>query len=304
MRIFNRRIQAIVYVCLLALTACSHLFYHPSSGLYLSPDDLQFKVEEITFPTGDGSLLYGWYFPPASNKPSLGTVVQFHGNAQNRSAQFASLHWVTNEGYGLFSFDYRGYGENRSKPSQKGLNEDALAAIERASKLNSAPLILFGQSLGGAVLTRAVGEIPKDSPLRARILAVIIDSSFTSYRAIGRNVLSRSWISWILQPFATLLVSDEYSPEEYFRQIAPIPTLVIHGDADRVVPVEFGKEIFALCQEPKTFWLIPNGNHIDVFKDAHPGNRKRFVSYLSELPRSALDPQRKPEAQHPRPMTK
>ena len=94
---------------------------------------------------------------------------------------------MTDEGYDLFSFDYRGYGISEGQPSQEGVNQDALAAIHYVAGQTKQKLILYGQSLGGAILLRSLDDVPAAD--RARIKAVVIESSFYSYHAIARDVL-------------------------------------------------------------------------------------------------------------------
>ena len=67
-------------------------------------------------------------------------------------------------------------------------------------------------------------------------------------------------------------------------QIAPVPLLVIHGDDDPVVPFEQGAWIFDHAGEPKTFWRIPGGQHIDSMSREDGRYRGKLLEYLSKLP--------------------
>ncbi len=40
-----------------------------------------------------------------------------------------------------------------------------------------------------------------------------------------------------------------------------MPWLMVHGDADEVVPLEEGEQMFAAANEPKEFRVIPNADH-------------------------------------------
>jgi fermentation-respiration switch protein FrsA (DUF1100 family) len=44
------------------------------------------------------------------------------------------------------------------------------------------------------------------------------------------------------------------------------PLLLLHGDADEVVPFRHGKAIFAAAAEPKTLVRIPGGRHNDTWE--------------------------------------
>jgi hypothetical protein len=40
--------------------------------------------------------------------------------------------------------------------------------------------------------------------------------------------------------------------------------LVLHGERDRVVPIEYGERLFALIRAPKKFVRFPEGGHVDL----------------------------------------
>ena len=64
----------------------------------------------------------------------------------------------------------------------------------------------------------------------------MIQSTFTNYRSIARDVLKRSWITWILYPIYPSMLYTDYQPERYVSRLPRIPLLFIHGTADKVIP--------------------------------------------------------------------
>lgn len=268
--------------------ACSHLFYHPSSEIFSNPEESGFKVERVSFQTGDQKVLKGWYFRGFGKSKKI-TVIQFHGNAENMSTHYRFLSWVVHHGYDLFTFDYRGYGDSEGEPSQKGLNEDAVTAIRWAFENRPEfQFILFGQSLGGAVLMRAYSEMA--APERERVLGLVIDSSFHSYKTMGRRALARSWLTFLFQPLGALMVSDEYSPEEVISKISPTPLLVIHGTQDPVVGFENGKEIYELGRPPKEFWEVEGGGHLAALGSHQKIFQEKLLQYWSSLVQKKISP--------------
>jgi fermentation-respiration switch protein FrsA (DUF1100 family) len=263
-------------------SGCSHLVYHPSDLMYVQhPELLNGLREEISFPSTDGTKLAGWYFK-AKKKGHKGTVIQFHGNAENMTSHFASLVWLTEEGYDFFTFDYRGYGISEGKPDQEGINRDAIAAIHyvmnRSARGAEADLVLYGQSLGGAVLLRAYDDIPASE--RRRIKALVVEGAFSNYHEIAADILSRSWLTYVFQPLAYVLVSNAYGPGDAIPRISPTPLLVIHGAQDPVIPYKFGEEVFALAQQPKQFLRIPGGKHINAMAINHGEYRGKLLEFL------------------------
>lgn len=282
------RILAAWLLVLFAGSGCTRLIYHPTEYMYYPhPEKLDGIREEVTFAASDGTKLAGWFLK-ARQGGHRGAIVQFHGNAENMTSHFASLLWVIDEGYDLFVFDYRGYGISEGKPNPEGVNQDALAAIryllarESASEDGDHGLVLYGQSLGGAILLRAFDDVTPEE--RHHVRAVVIESSFYDYHAIARDLLSRSFITFLFQPLAYVLISDSYSPEESIPRVSPTPLLVLHGDKDRIVPAKFGQKIYDLAKEPKQFWLIPDAGHIQCLAVDGGRERPRFLEYLKSLP--------------------
>ncbi len=281
-------LSAFCFIGTVSLSGCTSLFYHPTDLMYVStPSKLENLRQEVEFRSSDGVKLAGWFFP-ARKEGHRGALIQFHGNAQNITSHFAILYWVIDHGYDFFTFDYRGYGISEGKPSEEGLNRDALAAIDYIMHREPArkkegkqiqDIVLYGQSLGGAVLLRAYQDVPEAE--RARVRAVIAESTFYSYHAIARDVLSRFWITYLFQPLADVLISNAYSPKDSIPLVSPTPLLVIHGDADPVIPISFGEKIYSLARPPKTFWKIPGGGHINSMTAFGDLYRSQLLNYLS-----------------------
>lgn len=267
---------------LLCLFSCSGVFYQPDRNLHYPPEQFQLNPQNIQFLSGDGTHLTGWFFVTKQNPPK-GTLIQFHGNAENISSHYLSLIWMIQSGYNLFVFDYRGYGRSEGNPTQEGTYLDALAALNEGWRLHQLShkspqkqFIVYGQSLGGAIAMRALTDFDK----KDKVDLVVMDSTFLSYRAIARKKLTEHWYTWPLSPLATLLVSDDYSAEKALTD-NKIPLLVIHDKMDPVVPFSCGQEIFDNATSEKHFWILNNGKHISFFSPEYVENRSKFLDFLS-----------------------
>ncbi len=103
---------------LFTLISCTNLFYQPSDRQFYRPEAFKLTYQDIYFQSSDGTKLHGWFFK-GKGKPK-GTIVQFHGNAENISSHFLNLAWLVLEGYNLFTFDYRGCNlRSRATPEQE-----------------------------------------------------------------------------------------------------------------------------------------------------------------------------------------
>ena len=87
--------------------------------------------------------------------------------------------------------------------------------------------------------------------------AVVAESSFPSYRAAARCTVSALafLMSWV--------VSAGLDPVAALPGLAGRPLLVVHGTADRITPLELGRELFAGAAEPKRLYLS-DGREIDI----------------------------------------
>lgn len=263
------------------LAGCTTVFYQPDRYMYYPPELNGYRQENIYFPSGDGTRLHGWFYRSTAGKPK-GTIVQFHGNGQNMSAHYASLVWLTREGYNLFTFDYRGYGESLAEPDPEGVYKDGLAALDKAWELHretKAPkLIVYGQSLGGAIAMRCFVDFRHQQETSL----VVMDSTFISYKDVAQETLAKHWLTWAFSPLARVLVSDKFAPEKVLERFHN-RTLVIHDKEDPVVKYQNGQALFAKISAKKEFWSLDHGEHIAVFFVDQLRYRRKFLDLLGAI---------------------
>jgi fermentation-respiration switch protein FrsA (DUF1100 family) len=78
-----------------------------------------------------------------------------------------------------------------------------------------------------------------------------------------------------------LTIDDRYRPIDVIGALAPMPVLVIHGEADQVVPVHHGQALFDAAGRPKGLWLIPDTGHIQAV--SHPEVRTALADWLNGI---------------------
>jgi pimeloyl-ACP methyl ester carboxylesterase len=272
--------MALVVGLMLAAGGCARFFFFPDRVLRMEPDDLGLVYRNVWFESYDGTGLHGWLLPAAASAGEpLGTVVFLHGNAQNVSAHIASVYWMPSAGFNVFLFDYRGYGTSEGKPSLADVHHDAEAAIRRAATLpgvDAARLAVFGQSLGGAIAAGTVARLQHEISIRA----LVLDSAFSDFRGIAREKLAGFWLTWPLHVPLSYSISDEFQPAESLARISDVPVLIVHGDADDIIPVEHA-HVLARAAAPGTpLWIVPGAGHIQSFEA--PAMRDRLTAFLSE----------------------
>jgi fermentation-respiration switch protein FrsA (DUF1100 family) len=266
-------------LALLALqTGCTPLFFKPSKEIVMAPEVRKYSPADVYFKSPDGLTLHGWYFRA---KDERGVVLICHGNAENLSTHVKLDLWLIDAGYNIFIFDYRGYGRSEGAPDVKGIQLDAEAALEtllftlpREKRDN---IVVFGKSLGGAVAVYTVAN----SPYKNRVKALILDSPFSSYRAIAREKIADSILGWPFQYPLSFLVNHDFSPGKFIRKIAPVPVVIIHGNHDGIVPEHHGRILYDAALEPKEFWEVNAPGH--VMAQADETIKKRLLSYFTKL---------------------
>jgi len=261
----------------LSVAGCTQVFFQPHRIQVLTPDRLGLAYREARFQTEDGLELYGWFLPAKGN--ALGTILHLHGNAENISTHFAGVAWMPARGFNVFVFDYRGYGASEGDPSLEGAQRDIDAAMKTLlarDDIDRNRIVIYGQSLGGALAVYNVAH----SPFRDRIRALVIESAFSGYVDITREKFTDHWFTWPFQWIPLLTVDDRFSPLPVIKTISPIPLLILHGDRDPVVPVHHGQRLYEAALEPKQLWIVPGAGHTQAMRETN--QQDRLVEYLRE----------------------
>jgi fermentation-respiration switch protein FrsA (DUF1100 family) len=269
------------------------LIYYPRAVSNLTPEQAGLphgKVHAIATTTEDGIRLNGWHvLPDGKTADSHGdcdreladggyVVLYFYGNAGSRVRQVQDVRDFTSLGCHVFLFDYRGYGDNSGAPSETGLTLDARAIWKYAVEERKLPperILLFGQSLGGAVAVRLAEEASANGTPPE---ALVVNATFSSLPDAAK------W-HYPFLPVKLVLV-DRYASTERIGQVA-CPILVMHGAKDDIVPIEQGRRLFELAPAEshngvaKRFVEFENVGHNDVSHRLLSGAVKEFLAEIA-----------------------
>ena len=234
-------------------------FFYPDRRVYSTPAQFGLQARDVWFNSEDGSRLHGWWLP-ATASPAKGTVIHAHGNAANVTNHLPLVAWLPAAGYNVLSFDYRGFGRSEGKPTLDGAVADARAALSAARVqpgVDAQRLIVLGQSLGGATVTRALAQ---DA---AGVRLLIIDSAFDSYGGIARDAVRGSPWAFAAPLASAALPGRDKDPITAIATLR-MPVLVLHGELDAMIPVQHGQRLHDAVPGRRMLLRIPDGQHIDA----------------------------------------
>lgn len=270
-------ILAILAPSVMLCQACvNSVLFYPTDTVYATPAEQRLSFEQVTFESKDGTRLTGWFVP--SRDTAKGTVLHFHGNAQNMTAHFSYVAWLPDRGFNVFVFDYRGYGRSEGTPGRDGVYQDCLAAIQYVQSrpdVDGNSLLVLGQSFGGANAVSVLGTESIQG-----IKAIAIESSFYSYRVAARDKIRQiPLLSLFRWPLSFVAVSNRHSPSKAIGNLSPIPLLLIHGTHDQVIPYRHAQMLFEKANNPKLLITIKNGRHTDALVRYGDRYRNLLVSF-------------------------
>ncbi|WP_404942335.1 alpha/beta hydrolase [Pseudomonas danubii] len=264
---------------LLCLTGCSSLLFYPEPGLPFTPERAKLEYRDITLTSADGLKLHGWWLPAKPGVAVKGTVLHLHGNGGNLAWHLGGSWWLPEQGYQVLLVDYRGYGLSEGAPSLPAIYQDVDAAfkwLDQALEVQGKPLIVLGQSLGGALAIHYLVEHPER---QAQLKAIVLDGVPASYRDVGRYALSTSWLTWPLQVPLSWLVPDTDSAVHLLPRLTGVPKLIYHSIDDPIVPLSNGIRVYQAAPPPRVLQLT-RGGHVQTFAD--PTWRRVMLRYLDD----------------------
>jgi dipeptidyl aminopeptidase/acylaminoacyl peptidase len=176
---------------------------------------------------------------------------------------------LTARGFAAMWFNFRGCRGAPGEFSMSGWCTDvagALDALARNRDVDGLPVAIVGSSAGGmAAIDVAAG---RGDVAMVATLAAPASFDFEGVATDPRTLVQRLRnIGIIHDPAyppdvaAWALDLEAGSAENAIASVAPRPLLLVHGDADAVVPYHHAERLFTLAGEPKELVRIPRGAH-------------------------------------------
>jgi alpha-beta hydrolase superfamily lysophospholipase len=213
------------------------------------------------------SISYCFYF---SDK-KWPNILFFHGNGETAN-DYEPIGSAYNQiGVNLFVVDYRGYGRSGGMPMFTSMIEDTHPIFEGFKVVLkergfSGNLFIMGRSLGSA------SAVEIASNYQSQLSGLIIESGFANMF----NLLDYLGI-----PLEALGIDVPEVPSNLnlIRKIS-LPTLVMHGECDQIVPVEAGKALYdSIGAKDRRLLIIPGVDHNTIFM----GGMEQYLRALKDF---------------------
>ena len=197
---------------------------------------------------GEASITCRFYV----KDPTCPVILYFHGNGEVAADQDFLAPLYNERGINLFVADYRGYGASTGSPNFSTMVEDAHPIFDAFLGVLSdggfkSQVFVMGRSLGSMSAIELASSYPD------QISGLIIESGFgSSVRLFSRLGFTQEFLG----------ISDPGFPNLTRVRSVTMPTLVIHGESDTLIPFEEGKDLYENSgAKSKRMLVIPNGDH-------------------------------------------
>jgi pimeloyl-ACP methyl ester carboxylesterase len=198
-------------------------------------------------------------------------LVLAHGFTGNwRQPTTRRIASVLNRTGGVIAIDFRGHGRSGGR-STVGDREvlDVDAAVREARHLGYERVGLVGFSMGGVAVVRhaalhggvdAVAAVSAPARWYYRETKPMRRVHWAVERPVGRlatRVVKRTRVAsggWVREP---------EPPHQVAARIAPVPFLVVHGDADEFLPLDHAEQLYGAARDPRELWIEPGFGHAE-----------------------------------------
>ena len=221
--------------------------------------------------TGEEFTLYGVYIGDMATISTDTVIMYLHGQSKHMDYYWSRAALLAHTGgqlnYGVFMIDYRGYGMSEGTSTERGLYEDADAAIDWLISHGAAPerTIFYGFSLGAIPCIDRAAYRSDFKPSK-----LIIEAPLASVQ----NLVDNSTLMNVNSDFVTDL---EFENAEKIKDVT-CPLLWMHGKEDDYIEIQNGELIYANHGgQSKTAYRVDDCNHGQV------PSKMGYETYISNV---------------------
>ncbi len=241
-----------------------------------------YAFEEVSIECAPGPM-------PAWHVPGRGDTwaIMVHGKGAARREALRAMPPLVDAGHHVLAISYRndlgcardgaGYSYGRDEW------EDLESAVVYANDRGAREIVLVGYSMGGAIVVNFMDR----SPLARNVGAVVLDSPMLDLGATvafgaGQNRIPLRLLA-ISNRVASRLHRFNWSDFSHLERAARIatPVLLIHGDADMLVPVSTSDALAAARSERLTYLRVPGAGHVRAWNMDPDAYHRAVAAFLS-----------------------
>lgn len=266
----SKRVIRLLLICIVLYgVACGALMMGERTLLYVpfaGPTEPAIaglpQYSKGQFTSTDGTAIPYWEH--AETEGPL--VLYFHGNGGGLHAFISPLDWLADHGMHVIAMEYRGYPGAPGTPSEKALVGDAVALIDHLrAAYPQRPIALWGYSLGSGVATQAAAA---RTPT-----ALVLEAPFSATVDRARQLFPLFPVRWLMR--------DQFLSREYIGTVKA-PILILHGDADTIIPIGLSEQLYDHATEPKTFRRYAGAGHFDLVDYGAYADALAFIGTLAK----------------------
>ena len=216
---------------------------------WANPKNVDARLEEKRF---HGLVL--WVGKPKPGKP---TILYLPGSGGNLATRRGKLPWFLDRGYGVVAMAYPGMNGSKGQPSRQLIQLRANQLYEQLPKIvGNSPTIIWGESLGtGVGLEIATQGVARRRPP----LGIVLQAPYTSLVDLVAHKKPA-----MLPLFHS---RTDLWPSKQTIKNTKVPLFILHGGADKTIPVSMGRTLFKLSPSPnKVFVTHPNAGHTSIWR--------------------------------------
>jgi uncharacterized protein len=242
--------RPLALVLVLAIAGCASfedsVVFHPASYADMPPTPGVVSVD-VDLPLANDVKVHARWYPQDGAK---GTILYCPGNAGNLEDRVAVVKQLrVFLGFNVLIFDYPGYGKSTGTPTEAGCYDAADAAyrwLTVEKKIAPTTLILYGESLGGAVAVDLATKAPHE--------VLVLNRTFTSIPDVADYQMP-------LLPNA-MLMHNRFDTLSKIGK-CPSPVFIANADKDTTVPLRQGTQLKAACTAPSMLFTMRGTGHND-----------------------------------------
>lgn len=263
-----KTISLLIAICLSFSAVC----LKPDRSYLSHPDSLGLESKSYLIPTADGAELKTWVLQPMGEMDQKTTIILAYGDGGNMSYWLDHCATLSQKGYTVVLFDYRGFGESSDfdmDPNQLYYDEfvvDLIAVFDwTKANVKTEKLGIWGLSMGTIITGLSLKERKPDF--------LILEGTVTDPQVIKERIFE------FKQEEISLPKSSEELSTAY--KTTQIPMLIFSGKEDKFTTLQDSQQMAEIRVNRKLIEF--NGNHLQGF--AVLSNSSFGDGYVEEIER-------------------